>query len=99
MILETVQERADWLADEIRKRRAGLENERAQKDPASPHYRPSYPRAEKWIKQDECTVNGMKIALTFLLGVPMDMQLAEMYIQQDPAWRALLPLELQEEWT
>lgn len=74
-------DRARRLADEIANRRRGL----AHKE--------SGQASDNWAKHDrdaDCwQINGMVIALTYMLGKPLDMQLAELFIADDPAWRAL----------
>lgn len=85
-----VEERARKLADEIKARRNGRAIEEAYLDPSSRHYRPSYVPSKRIREQEDARINGMVIALTFILGRPNDKQLAEQFIEDDPAWRALL---------
>lgn len=76
---------ARQLADDIRHTRAGLDNE----DRLAADHR-VHARAKKWRDLDRAKLNGMVIALTFVLGQPRDLQLAEQFIEDSPTWRALL---------
>jgi hypothetical protein len=74
------------LADAVKAQRIGLDNEDALADGIVHR---SYARAKKYREQDRARINGMVIALTYVLGKPNDMALAETFIANDPAWRAL----------
>jgi hypothetical protein len=77
---------ARGLADEIKHLRTGLDNE--DKQAAGVELR-HHARAKKWRDQDRAKIQGMVIALSFLLGRPNDVQLAEEFIEDSPVWRAL----------
>jgi hypothetical protein len=69
------------LADDIKARRTGLDNEdRLANGIELSHYA----RAKKYREQDRARVNGMVIALTYMLGSPLDMRLAEQFIEDTP---------------
>jgi hypothetical protein len=80
------EEVARQIADEIRHQSTGLDNEDRQ---AAGIALSSYARAKKYRDQDRAKVNGMRIALTFVLGRPNDMQLADAFIADAPHWRGL----------
>lgn len=65
------------LADEIRARRTGLDNEDRQAEGTTLRH---YARAKKYREQDRARVNGMVIALSYVLGEPLDMPKAEEFI-------------------
>lgn len=85
-----IEERARALADDIKGRRNSLADEDAKADPASRRYQPTYARAKEYRDEDRIRINGMVIALSHLLGRPLDMHLAEEFIADTPTWRALL---------
>lgn len=78
---------ARQLADDIRDRRNGLANEDALAEGVEHR---SCARAKKWRDQDRAMIKGMVIALTHILGRPLDMQLAEEFIAGTSTWRAML---------
>lgn len=72
---DTQTDAATRLAQEIHARRTGQAAEEANlKD------HPTYVRAKKYREQDAARINGMVIALTFILGVPHHMASAEDFI-------------------
>ena len=97
MIIETTRERAEKLAEDIRAERIGLDGEDARAEPGTPLR--SYSRAKKYREQDRAKLNGMRIALSYLLGVPMDMQLADAFIDRKPEFLSMLPEELRAEFS
>ena len=75
---EAMNEVARAIAAEIRSRRAGLAQDRhAEGFPASRRNPPESRRA-----QELACINGMVIALSFVIGTPYDMQAAEDLIRQ-----------------
>lgn len=78
---------ASEIADRIRSERNGLDHE--DKLAAGVELR-SYARSKKIRDQERARLNGMKLALTYVLGRPYDMQLAEAFITNDPTWEAML---------
>lgn len=82
-----IEERARTLADEIAAQRRGLAHEESDEMKT---YHPTYVRAKKHRDAERNRINGMVIALTYMLGRPLDMQLAEEFIMDTPTWRALL---------
>lgn len=72
-----IEERARQLADAIRSRRGEV-------TAGAPG------RSSRAREIDGARINGMVIALACVLGRPGDMQLAEQFIDDAPAWRALL---------
>lgn len=83
-----IEERARQLAHDIKGRRNGLASEELLLIGRGPHTKLCRPA--KYRDLDQARINGMVIALTYLLGRPSDMQLAEAFIEDTPAWRALL---------
>ncbi len=83
-----IEERARHLADDIKGRRTGLANEELLLIGRGPHTKLCRPA--KYRNLDRALINGMVIALTYLLGRPSDMQLAEAFIEDTPTWKALL---------
>lgn len=82
-----VEQIARHIADEIKHRRNGLNYEESENMRL---YHPTYVRARKHRDQDRSQINGMVIALTYVLDRPNDMTLAEAFIADSPEWRALL---------
>lgn len=76
-----IERLARQLADEIKARTRGLNHEDVQA--ITPGWM-NHARARKYRDQDRARVNGMTIALTYLLGRPLDMQLAEKFIEDAP---------------
>lgn len=66
------------LASEIKHQRIGLRNEDAQ---AEGIVHRSYARAKKYRDMDRARINGMVIALTYVLGEPLNMAVAEAFIE------------------
>lgn len=73
---DTATERITRLAQEIAALRLGL---KAEESNLADH--PTYVRARKYREQDSARINGMVIALTFMLGCPRDMAAAEAFIR------------------
>lgn len=71
---------AEQLADEIRARTKGLDHEDVQA--VTPGWM-SHARAKKYRDQDRAQVNGMRIALSYVLGCPLDMQKTDAFIAQE----------------
>lgn len=94
MHYETTLERANKLAEAIRHETIGLDNE--GKSAVTPGTGGA--RALKYRDRDRAKINGMRIALSYLLGVPLHMQLTDAFIEGKPEFRALLPEELREEF-
>ena len=80
------EERARELAEAIRHERIGLANEDAQ---AAGVVHKSYARAAKYRDQDRAKIQGEVIGLTYMMGRPLDIALAEAFIANEPYWRAL----------
>lgn len=78
---------ARQIANEIKHLRTGLAVEDGQ---AEGIVHRSYARSKKLRDQDRAKIQGMVIAMTYALGRPNDMQLAEQFIADAPTWRALL---------
>lgn len=72
---------ARQLASEIRHRRIGLANEDLT---AAGIIHRSYARSKKLRDEDRARLNGMVLALTYVLGKPSDMQAAEALIADAP---------------
>lgn len=70
---------AEAIAKEIYARRKGLDGEDRL---AAGEALKSYARARKWRDLDRAQVNGMVIALTYVLDRPLDMVRAEDYIAE-----------------
>lgn len=85
---QEIERRARRLADEIKARTRGLDHEDVQA--VTPGWM-SHARAKKHRDQDRARVNGMTIALTYMLDAPLDMELARQFIEDTPTWRGLLP--------
>lgn len=67
------------LAVDIRARINGLDNEDRLADGEQLRH---YARARKYREQDRARVNGMIIGLTYMLGAPLDMAGAQLFINQ-----------------
>lgn len=87
MLTPEIEERARQLADEIKAQRKGLDEEDAQ---AAGVVHRSYARAKKYRDQDRAKLRGMVIAISFMLGRPNDVPLAEEFITDSDVWRAML---------
>jgi hypothetical protein len=72
------------LAEEIHARRLGLAGEEANLAPGG---HATYVRAKKHREEDRARINGMVIALTFVLGRPLDIPAAEAFIAEVTAGR------------
>jgi hypothetical protein len=77
------------IADEIKARTNGLAVEESHLTPGG---HSTFVRARKWRDQDRSEINGMRIALSFVLGNGFDMHLTDEFIADSPTWRALLPV-------
>jgi hypothetical protein len=88
VLSDQAEEVARQIADEITARRNGLLRDEDNRRDRGPHT--SYALTVTQRKQEEYQINGMRIALTYVLGRPLDMHLGEAFIADSPSWRALL---------
>jgi hypothetical protein len=78
---------AEAIADMIRHETTGLDNEDKLAMPGTPLR--SYARAKKYRDLDRAKINGYRIALSYVLGCPLDMQKTDAFIERAPHWEAL----------
>lgn len=84
--MEADMEAAEAIADMIRHETLGLDNE--DRSAETPGLK-SRARARKYRDQDRAKVNGYRIALSYVLGAPLDMQKTDAFIAREPYWEAL----------
>jgi hypothetical protein len=77
---------AEAIADMIRHETTGLDNE--DKAAVTPGWA-SHARAKKWRDQDRAKINGYRIALSYVLGCPLDFHKTDAFISNEPYWEAL----------
>jgi hypothetical protein len=87
-LTEQAEEIARQIAGEITARRNGLLRDEDQRRERGPHTGYAFTATQR--KQEEWLINGMMIALTYVLGRPNDLRLVEAFITDSPEWRALL---------
>ena len=78
-------EAAGAIADMIRRETLGLDNE--DTSAVTPGWA-SHARAKKWRDQDRAKVNGYRIALSYVLGCPLDMARTDAFIARDQETRS-----------
>lgn len=81
-----ILEIAERIADEIRAQAKGLDYEDNQA--VTPGVA-SRARAKKYRDLDRAKINGMRIALSYILGCPLDFQKTDAFINCEPYWEAL----------
>jgi hypothetical protein len=79
LVREHISENAARLALEIAYQTTGLDNEDKQAEGEALRH---YARAKKHRDADRARINGMTIALTYVLGRPMDMAVARAFIAE-----------------
>jgi hypothetical protein len=82
----TDMEAAEAIADKIRAETRGLDNEDKM---AVTEGRKNHARAKKYREQDRAQINGYRVALSYVLGCPLDFDKTDAFIAQEPYWEAL----------
>lgn len=77
---------AEKIADLIRAETRGLDHEDTQ---AVTHGLKNHARAKKYRDLDRAKINGYRIALSYVLGCPLDMAKTDAFIEQKDYWEAL----------
>ncbi len=82
----TDMEAAEAIADKIRAETRGLDYEDKM---AVTEGRKNHARAKKDREQDRAQINGYRIALSYVLGCPLDFDKTDAFIDQKDYWEAL----------